>query len=105
MVSAPECIKNRLAAGPGPAGELHQTSSMDLWGEESGGRHKDRGGVGKVDEKGGDHKRKGGRVCEGKNRNRGGKNQGMKGTKWRREMKSGKKMRLPPYLFLNVVAY
>jgi len=25
---------------------------MDLWGEESGGRHRDRGGVGKVDEKG-----------------------------------------------------
>jgi len=78
---------------------------MDLWGEESGGRHRDKGGVGKVDEKGGDHKRKGGMGCEGKNRNRGGKNHGMNETKWRREMKIGKKRRLPPYLFLNVVAY
>jgi len=60
---------------------------MDLWGEESGGRHRDRGGVGKVDEKGGDHKRKRREGCEGKTGNRGGKNQGMKGTKWRREMK------------------
>jgi len=78
---------------------------MDLWGEESGGRHRDRGGVGKVDEKGEIIKEKEGWDVKEKNRNRGGKNQGMKGTKWRREMKSGKKMRLPPYLFLNVVAY